>query len=239
MPRFFVDDVSCGQLVITGDDARHIALSLRMRVGEEITVCGGGLDARCALTSITPDEVCCKVLDTSPSAGEPSLKLRLYQALPKGEKAEFIVQKAIELGAAEINFMLTERCIARPDGKSFAKKLIRYNKIALGAAQQSGRGIVPEVRGLLTLGEAADEAAECDSTVWCYEKGGCAFSEVGLKDGSTAALIIGSEGGFSDGEAEYLSGRGIKPVSMGTRILRCETAPIAAMAIMMNLTGNM
>lgn len=239
MPRFFVDQAPSGKLTITGDDARHIALSLRMKVGEEITVCGGGVDTRCVLEDIHPEEVRCKVVGSSPSAGEPDIELRLYQAMPKGDKAEFIVQKAVELGASEIVFMLTERCVARPDQKSFAKKLVRYNKIALGAAQQSGRGKVPKVRGLLTLSEAADEVAECGSTVWCYEKGGGGFSELKFTEGGSVALMVGSEGGFGGGEAEYLLDRGIKPYSLGARILRCETAPIAAMAIIMNLSGNM
>jgi 16S rRNA (uracil1498-N3)-methyltransferase len=210
-----------------------------MRVGEQVTLCGGGIDALCELTSITPEAVVCRVIETCPSSSEPDVRLRLFQAVPKGEKAEIIVQKAVELGVSEITFMLTERCISRPDAKGFAKKLNRYNRIALEAAKQSGRSIVPEVNGMLTLAQAAEQAAAADSVVWCYEKGGCTFSSLGLTAGSTIALLIGSEGGFSDSEAELLTGRGFKPVSMGSRILRCETAPLAAAAIIMNLTGNM
>ena len=239
MPRFFVDNTDSDRITVTGDDAKHIALSLRMRVGEQVTLCGGGKDALCELESITPEAVVCHVVETSTSSSEPDVRLRLFQAVPKGEKAEIIVQKAVELGVSEITFMLTERCISRPDDKSFGKKLNRYNRIALEAAKQSGRSIVPQVNGMLTLQQAAEQAAGFDSVVWCYEKGGCSFSSLGLRAGSSIALLIGSEGGFSEAEAELLSGRGFKPVSMGSRILRCETAPLASAAIIMNLTGNM
>ena len=239
MPRFFVDKIDGETVTVTGADAKHIALSLRMKTGEQVTLCGGGMDAQCELTRITPEEVVCRVIETSSSSSEPDVRLRLFQAVPKGEKAEIIVQKAVELGVSEITFMLTERCISRPDDKSFAKKLNRYNRIALEAAKQSGRSAVPAVNGMVSLSQAAELAAEHDSVVWCYEKGGCSFSSLELKGGSSIALLIGSEGGFSDSEAELLRGRGFKPVSMGSRILRCETAPLAAAAIIMNLTGNM
>ena len=239
MPRFFVDNIDSDSLRVLGADARHIALSLRMAVGEEITLCAGGSDAVCALESITPDEVTCRVLRREPSSGEPDIPLHLFQAVPKGEKAEIIVQKSVELGVSEITFMLTDRCISRPDERSFRKKLVRYNRIALEAAKQSGRGIIPAVNGIVSLNTAADISAKADSVVWCYEKGGCSFGSLGLHGGSSVALLIGSEGGFSDGEAELLRNRGFQPVSMGTRILRCETAPLAAAAIIMNLTGNM
>ncbi len=239
MPRFFVEDTERERITVTGADASHIALSLRMRVGEQVTLCGGGKDALCELESITPEAVVCRVIETVPSSSEPDVRLRLFQAVPKGEKAEIIVQKAVELGVSEITFMLTERCISRPDGKSFAKKLSRYNRIALEAAKQSGRSMVPQVSGMLSLTQAAEQAAGFDSVVWCYEKGGCSFASMGLSAGSSIALLIGSEGGFSDTEADMLKEKGFKPVSMGSRILRCETAPLAAAAIIMNLTGNM
>ena len=151
MPRFFVEDTGSERITVTCADASHIALSLRMRVGEQVTLCGGGKDALCELESITPEAVVCRVIETVPSSSEPDVRLRLFQAVPKGEKAEIIVQKAVELGVSEITFMLTERCISRPDGKSFAKKLSRYNRIALEAAKQSGRSMVPQVSGMLRI----------------------------------------------------------------------------------------
>lgn len=239
MPRFFVDSVSGESACVVGDDARHIALSLRMKAGEKITLCSGGTDYLCTVESITPEQVVCAVDSSEPCAAEPNVRLHLFQALPKGDKAELILQKAVELGVHDVTFMLTERCVSRPDSRGFEKKLVRYSRIAVEAAKQSGRGILPEVRGLLSLEQAAEAAASCDSVVWCYEKGGVPLSEIGLKAGSDIALLIGCEGGFSDGEAELFKGRGFMPVGLGRRILRCETAPIAAASVIMYLTGNL
>jgi 16S rRNA (uracil1498-N3)-methyltransferase len=210
-----------------------------MRVGEEVTLCNNGIDYGCTLEEITPENVVCRVVSVSPCAAEANVKLHLFQAVPKGEKAEIIVQKAVELGVFDITFVMTSRCISRPDDKSFAKKLKRYGKISLEAAKQSGRGIVPQVYGVISLSQAIEQINACDTSVWCYEKGGAAFSELGLKPNTEIGLLIGSEGGFSDDEAKQISSAGIAPVGMGKRILRCETAPLAAASIIMNLTGNM
>jgi 16S rRNA (uracil1498-N3)-methyltransferase len=210
-----------------------------MKTGDEITLCNNGIDYACTLEEITPESVICRVEKASPCAAEANIRLRLFQALPKGEKAEIIVQKAVELGVFDITFVMTSRCISRPDEKSFAKKLKRYNKIALEAAKQSGRGIIPEVHGLVSLSKAAEQIKECDTAVWCYEKGGVSFGELGLRADTSVGLLIGSEGGFSDEEAQQLETEGFSPVSLGRRILRCETAPLAAAAVIMNLTGNM
>lgn len=239
MPRFFSDTVDESGGIITGEDARHIALSLRMKTGEEITLCKKGVDYECVLEEITPESVSCRVTRAFPSEAEANIELHLFQAVPKGEKAEMIIQKAVEMGVYDITFVLTSRCISRPDEKSFSKKLKRYNKIALEAAKQSGRGIVPQVYGILSLRQAIDKLCECDTAIWCYEKGGKPFSETELKPNSEIGLLIGSEGGFSEDEAEQISASGIKPITLGKRILRCETAPLAAAAIIMNITGNM
>jgi 16S rRNA (uracil1498-N3)-methyltransferase len=239
MPRFFTSRIDGTHGLVTGEDARHIALSLRMRVGEEVILCNNGIDHVCTLEEITPENVVCRVVKVSPCAAEANVRLHLFQAVPKGEKAEIIVQKAVELGVFDITFVLTSRCISRPDGKSFEKKLKRYGKIALEAAKQSGRGIVPQIYGIISLEETLEKMKSFDSAVWCYEKGGAAFGEIGLKPNSEIGLLIGSEGGFSDDEAEKISAAGIPPVGMGRRILRCETAPLAAASIIMNLTGNM
>ena len=241
MPRFFTNDIdpSCGVGQVTGEDARHIALSLRMRTGENVILSREGIDYACELTEINPELVTCRILSQAPCAAEADIRLHLFQAVPKGEKAEIIVQKSVELGVFDITFMLTERCISRPDDRSFSKKLNRYNRIALEAAKQSGRGIVPEVRGMVSLREAAAACKDYDSTVWCYEKGGVRMNSLGLAAGTDIGLLIGSEGGFSDGEAELLRGEGFTPVTLGTRIMRCETAPLAAAAVIMNLTGNL
>lgn len=241
MPRFFVDPaaVNGDKALITGGDAVHIGRSLRMRLGDEVTLCCEGMDYTCRLLTIS-DEVCtAQILDICGGSGEPNIKLTLYQAMPKADKLELIVQKAVELGASAVVPVLTGRCVSRPDEKSFAKKRQRLNKIALEAAKQCGRSIVPTVGELLSFDKAAKALCENELAVICYEKGGRPFNEV-IKNGvKTVGLFIGSEGGFEQAEVEACQRGGAVAVGMGSRILRCETAPIAAISIIMNLTGNM
>ena len=170
---------------------------------------------------------------------EPDINLTLFQALPKSDKMDFIVQKAVELGAVKIVPVLSERCVSRPDKKSFLKKLERYNKIALEASKQCGRCVIPEVTELVTFEQAVRLLTENDCPLICYEKGGKNLSEAGLKKGISVGVFIGSEGGFEQDEAEKCIDSGIMPISLGKRILRCETAPVSAISIIMNLTGNM
>ena len=172
------------------------------------------------------------------SLNEADVKVTLFQAVPKGDKLDTIVQKAVELGAVRVCPVITARCVSRPDKKSFEKKRERLNRIALEAAKQSGRGIIPEISPLMTFDEAVSELAKQDFPVICYECGGINFSEVGLKSGSSIGVFIGSEGGFESGEVEKCTAAGAVAVGMGRRIMRCETAPLAALSIIMNLTGN-
>ena len=210
MPRFFLEELDESDVCITGPDARHIGLSLRMRVGSS--------------------ELC---------AAEPTVALTLYQAVPKADKLEQIIQKSVELGAVRIVPVLTRRCISRPKAAEFQKKLPRLQKIAASAAKQAGRGIIPEVAPMLTFAQACAEMQQADRTLLLYEGGGVRFSEVNLTDCRTLALVVGSEGGFDPEEAEQLKQNGAVPVWLGHRILRCETAPLAAIAIAMHRTGNL
>ncbi|HNX64751.1 MAG TPA: RsmE family RNA methyltransferase [Oscillospiraceae bacterium] len=239
MPRFFVNSVDDENIIIDGEDANHIGRSLRMKPGEEITACQNGFDYLCRIEEITADKVCCKVLKKEKSPCEPNVSLTLFQAVPKLDKLETIIQKAVELGVSEIVPVLTRRCVSRPDEKTFSKKLERYNKIALEAAKQSGRAVIPEVKELTSLKNAAAFLADYDIKAVCYEKGGINFSEIGLKPDAKIALFIGSEGGFDEEEIDFLKECGAVPIWLGNRILRCETAPLAAISIIMNLTGNM
>lgn len=240
MPRFFVSDAGGEFITVTGADAVHIGISLRMAKGENITLCSGGKDFECEIVSISPEEVVCKVLSSSPSGAEPDVKLTLFQALPKGDKFEFIIQKAVELGASKVVPVLTKRCISRPDERSFEKKLERYRKIALEAAKQSGRGIIPEISGIMKWDEAVKTAAESDAALICYEnEGGKRFSEIDFSSMKSVSLLVGSEGGFDFDEVEHASQAGCIPIWMGKRILRCETAPIAAISVIMSMSGNL
>ena len=170
MPRFFTQTISREGGSITGDDAKHIAKVLRMKIGEELTVCDTkGYDYHCMIESLSDKEVTLKVLSAEESQSEPSVKVHLYQAMPKGDKLELIIQKAVELGVDSITPVMTRRCVSKPDAKSMAKKLERYNRIALEAAKQSGRGKIPQVKPLLELNEALDEMAETSCPILFYE----------------------------------------------------------------------
>ena len=240
MPRFFVQSkyIFDEALTIPAPDASHIGRSLRMRLGDEVTVCCQGIEYLCKIRTISDEAVQCDIISHEKSLNEPNVDLTLFQAVPKGDKLDTIVQKAVELGVRRICPVLTSRCVSRPDKKSFDRKLERLNRIALEAAKQSGRGIVPTVEGLLTVPEAAGALALNDFPLICYEGGGINLSQAGLKTDSTIGVFIGSEGGFDPSEVELCREKGAQIIGLGRRILRCETAPLAALSIIMNLTGN-
>lgn len=225
---------------MSGEDVRHITSVLRMRSGDPAVLCDGhGTDYLAELAA--SGDGCCefKILESSANSAEPSIHLRLFQAMPKGDKMEFIVQKAVECGAAEIIPIFTKRCVSRPDEKQMRKKLPRYRKIALEAAKQCGRGIVPTVGGAVEFTELKRFISAENTGIMFYE-----CSDVPLKSAvgefkKNVDIVIGSEGGFEPDEAEELQRLGFKAASLGKRILRCETAPIAAISILMNMTGNM
>lgn len=239
MPRFFATEAPCGNSMnLYGDDARHIGRSLRMRLGDIITVCHDKTDYSCRILRISDEVIELDILSSEPSS-EPSIDLVLYMAVPKLDKLELIVQKATELGAVKIVPVLTQRCVSRPDAKQFSKKRERLERIALEAAKQSGRGIVPEVSDIISLKECVDQMRELDLGLICYEKGGKPLNEFEYEGKSSIGIFIGSEGGFDCEEVQLCEKAGIEAVWLGTRILRCETAPIAAISIIMNLTSNM
>ncbi len=240
MPRFYTNKIEGKQVRIPGADAVHTGRSLRMKPGEELTVSDyGGTDHRCAITRITPDAVELTVLESMPNESEPAVKVTLYQALPKGDKLESILQKSVELGVSRIVPVLTSRCISRPDSRSMAKKLQRYEKIVLSAAKQCGRGILPEVCPLMSFDQAAQRLAQHETPIFCYEQGGDSLASLVRPDAKDVGVLIGAEGGFDPAEAEMLSQLGVPRAGLGKRILRCETAPIAALAAIMLLTGNL
>lgn len=239
MPRFFLPALDPVQPVITGEDAHHIGFSLRMRPGEQLTVCAGGVDYDCRIREITGDCVYLEVQGQAPCAAEPTVALTLYQALPKTDKLEQIVQKAVELGAARIVPVLTRRCISRPDPGQFSKKQQRLQKIAHAAAKQARRGIIPEVGGMLTFSQALEELGGQQLPVMLYEAGGVSMSQLTVPRTGSIGVLVGSEGGFDPEEAAQARLAGIQPVWLGPRILRCETAPLTALSLLMYLSGNL
>lgn len=240
MPRFFADVSDENNIVISGDDARHIGRSLRMKPGEPLTVCCHGYDYDCVISSITEDSVFLSLVSSQPCASEPNIEATLFQAVPKLDKLEHIIQKTVELGVSKIVPVLTRRCVSRPNEKDFSKKLVRLNKIAEEAAKQSGRGIIPQVTPIISYKNAVEEMKKLDKSIILYEEsGGCSFGSIDFNDVKTVGVLIGSEGGFDPEEAELAVNAGAERVWLGKRILRCETAPITAMSILMFLTNNM
>lgn len=241
MPRFFVESLAGDPIVIEGGDARHIALSLRMKQGEELILCDGkGTEAVCTVASLCPESVVLDVKERRASETEPKTRVTLYQALPKADKMEYIVQKAVELGVYRIVPVLTSRCISRPDEKTAAKKRERLCKIAAEAAKQSGRGIIPEVDGVLTFKNAVKEMSTAGLPIFFFEHASLPLRKYMEKyTGGDIAVMVGAEGGFSDEEAAFAEENGLLSASLGPRILRCETAPVAALAAIMYAAGEM
>lgn len=245
MPRFFTQDITEMGGCITGEDAKHIAKVLRMKVGDELTVCDTkGRDYDCMIEEIGAGEVRLKVLSVAPSQSEPDVRVHLYQAMPKVDKMETIIQKAVELGAASITPVMTRRCVSRPDAKSMDKKLVRYNRIALEAAKQCGRGVVPPVLPLLELPQALEQMQRTGCPILFYENATAPAKQVIAKARESGkeleiAVLIGAEGGFDEDEVALAREHGCHILSLGKRILRCETAPLAALTILMYETGNM
>lgn len=240
MPRFFIDFTPSSQTVISGANGKHIARSLRMKAGEPLTLCDGkGMDYACIIDRINGDEALVKVLDSYASVSEPSLRVTVYQGLPKADKMDSIVQKSVETGAAAIIPVMMARCVSKPDEKSMHKKIERWQKIAEEAAKQSGRGIVPQVSSIMNLEQAAQQAAQNSSVILFYEGGGESLSKLISRESKEVSIFIGPEGGFEREEVERITALGGRTATLGTRILRTETAPIAALAAIMLASGNM
>ena len=239
MPRFFVDNVNGDFITLDGENAKHISRSLRMKIGDIITVSDGSAnDYGCEIENISSDTVNLKVLYSQPSEVEPTVKVTLYQGVPKGDKMEDIIQKCVEIGVSKIVPVLTHRSVSRPDEKSAKKKNDRYQKIALEAAKQSGRGIVPTVEPMISFKTAVENANEKIKILF-YEGGGKPLTQIIDKNIKSAAVFIGPEGGFEKEEVDLILEKGGINVTLGKRILRTQTAPVAALSAIMLLTGNL
>lgn len=235
MPRFFVtqDQIDNGYIKITGDDAHHISRSLRMAVGDSITLCNmQGTDFECVLDSFTDSFVTARILSSHPVETEPCFEAHLFQALPKGDKLDYIIQKAVECGISGITTFNSERCIAKEKFNE-ENKLKRRQRISLEASKQSGRGIVPTVNATVSFDQMLKLASQYDIVLFCYEKSttlplkaalSTYFEKHGKHDGLKIAIVIGSEGGFSEKEASKAEACGMQLVGLGKRILRTETA---------------
>ena len=240
MPRFFTETINETKGTISGDDAKHIAKVLRMHAGEKLVACDcQGFDYDCVIDSLTDKEVELSVERKYLSETEPSVRVTLYQAMPKSDKMELIIQKAVELGVSAIVPVQTKRCVSRPDAKSMAKKLERYNRIALEAAKQCGRGRIPQVLPMLDFAEAIKAMKE-DQRAFLFYENSTSSCRKELEQGvNSVSIMVGAEGGFEEEEVQKALDLDIASLSLGKRILRCETAPLAALSIIMYETGNM
>ncbi len=241
MPRFFMNYTpAVGDAVtVEGADARHIAGSLRMTPGETLTLCDGkGTDFGCTITNLEREAVTLRVDTATPTTAEPTLAVTLYMGLPKGDKMELIIQKAVELGVTAVVPVAMSRCVVKLDGKDAAKKQARWQKIAHEAAGQSGRGILPAVETPISWKQALARF-EKENTLLCYEGGGQPIGQLVSPADTAISLVVGPEGGFDPAEVEAVISRGGRIATLGPRILRCETAPLAALAVLMERSGNM
>ncbi len=242
MQKLFIENELINEKIILNEEqSRHIAKSLRMRKGDMLTVCdGAGTDYGCIIDEITKDFVALSVCYKQASNSEPSIKVSLFQGVPKGDKMEDIIQKCVELGIYEITPVLTKRSISRPDEKQAQKKQARYQKIALEAAQQSGRGIVPKINKMQGFKQAV-QSCGADVKILFYEGGGKSIKSIvnENKKASSFAIFIGPEGGFEKEEVDEILNSGGINATLGARILRTQTAPVAALAAIMLLTDNL
>ena len=241
MYQFFVEpgQIQDRKNTITGSDVNHIRNVLRMKPGEEIAVSNGidGREYRCGIKAFTEHEVICSLRFIKEDAVELPSRIYLFQGLPKADKMELIVQKAVELGVYEVIPVAVRRCVVKLDAKKAAGKITRWQGIAEAAAKQSKRGIIPQVQPVMSMREAVEYARAMDSKLIPYE-----LAEdmrhtrqiiEAVKPGTDIAVFIGPEGGFEQEEIRMALQAGIEPVTLGRRILRTETAGLTVLSWLM------
>jgi len=242
MTRFFVapEELKADFFVLTGENAQH-AKVLRLKNGEEVLVCdGAGREALCAISDVSPGQISLVVKKRQESESEAGVKVSVYMAFPKADKLEHVIQKATELGAYEIVAFPSARCVSRPDEKSLKKKLERWQKIAASAAEQSGRGRIPQVLVLPSYAAALERAMTADKAMLFYENEQSTTLRMALEAGEAKSfsLLSGPEGGLEEKEVELAAKAGLSICTLGKRILRCETAPLCALSAVMYAAGE-
>ena len=240
MYQFFVEpgqiDVPGRSVVILGGDVNHIRNVLRMKPGEELNVSNGqdGREYRCAVAAFEEDRVLCELRFIKEDKVELPSRIYLFQALPKADKMELIIQKAVELGAYEVIPVAARRCVVKLDDRKAASRLARWQGIAEAAAKQSKRALVPEIKQVLSFAEAVEYAARMPVRLIPYElaEGMGRTREIleSVRPGEDIAVFIGPEGGFEASEIELAVKSGMEPITLGRRILRTETAGMAVLS---------
>ena len=248
MYHFFVDPGQIGptDIAITGSDVNHIRNVLRMQPGEQITVSSGEdeKEYRCEIRALSEEEVTAHIMWVEETGAELPSRISLFQGLPKADKMELVIQKAVELGAYELVPMATRRAVVKLDAKKEAAKLKRWSAISESAAKQSKRRIIPQVHSVMAFREAVDYAASrYDICLIPYElaDGMEQTRRIlnSVQPGQSVAILIGPEGGFEENEIQYAKEKGVLPITLGRRILRTETAGMTVLAaLMMQLEGR-
>ncbi len=247
MYHFFVEpsQISDRSVIITGDDVNHIRNVIRLKPGDEISISNGvdGRDYRCGIEEITDTEVVCTLRFIKEDGVELPSRVYLFQGLPKGDKMEFIIQKMVELGVYEIIPVAMKRCVVKLDDKKAKAKTARWQGIAEAAAKQSKRGVIPRVREVMGYQEALKYAEDLDVKLVPYEMENLLEGAAGmagtrqvidsLEPGQSVAVLIGPEGGFEENEIQSAIDCGMRPITLGKRILRTETAGMTVMAWIM------
>lgn len=240
MHHFFAEpsQIQEGRVTIVGTDVNHMKNVLRMKPGEQAEISDGdGLRYLCVLEKFEEETIVFRIEDVEADAAELSSKIYLFQGLPKSDKMELIIQKAVELGAYEVIPVTTKRAVVKLDEKKAVKKVQRWNTIAEGAAKQSGRSLIPKVHQVLTFSEALTYAQKLDVRLIPYEKArGMEVTRQAvetIKAGQSVGIFIGPEGGFEEAEVEQAQAAGALPISLGKRILRTETAGLAVLSVLM------
>ena len=241
MYQFFVtpEQINGKDIRITGSDVNHIKNVLRMKIGEEIAISNGmdGKEYRCEISSVSEEEIRCTLRFIKEEGLELPSKIYLFQGLPKADKMELIIQKAVELGAYEIIPVAMKRSVVKLDEKKAKSKLSRWQGISEAAAKQSKRKVIPVIREVMNFREAVVYAGQMEVKLLPYElaEGMQHTKELigGLKPGQSVAVFIGPEGGFDEEEIELASEAGMQLITMGKRILRTETAGFTILAWIM------
>ncbi len=240
MHQFFVEPHQINEtdkrVTITGSDVNHIKNVLRMKIGEEIAVSNGqdGREYRCGILSVEDERIVCELRFVKEDGVELPSQVFLFQGLPKGDKMELIIQKAVELGVHQVIPVAAQRCVVKLDDKKAKAKTARWQGIAEAAAKQSRRGIIPQVADVVSFAQALQLAESMDVKLIPYElaegmdKTKAIFAR--LKPGQRIALFIGPEGGFADSEIALAQEKGAVPITLGKRILRTETAGLTVLS---------
>lgn len=253
MPKFFVknNQIIDNSVRIIGQDVNHIKNVLRLSINDEINVCNSDLfeNYDCIISNIENNEIICKIKNKIESNAESNVHINIFQALPKADKMELIIQKSVELGVKEITPIEMKRCVAKVDDKSKTKKIQRWQKIAETSAKQCGRDLIPKINNIINIKNICNYIQEYDIVLLAYEneENNTFKNEIKTikdknmetKDELKIGIIIGPEGGLEENEVNLLESYGAKTVTLGKRILRTETVSIALSSIIMYELGDL